>query len=124
MSNLGNDVKQISAKLDNDLIKKANELEHVYRLCGGNYNNKCCMSVYKLDGVCEAFRDFAYIYRWNFSDDCEVKNPLSDKNEQYLNYYVISDINYNYRTSLYTVFTTMAYDRWCQMMNIINSQKF
>jgi hypothetical protein len=125
-NNRGNDVKQISKKIDNDLIKKVNELEEKYHLHGG-YNHtkhpgKCCMDVYQLNDVCEAFREFAYLYRCNFSDDCEIKNPCSSDNEHYLDHYVISDIIYNYRLERYTVFTTMTYNRWCQMMNIIESK--
>lgn len=127
----GNDVKLIKYTVDPKLIEICSKLERQFALRGcakhGKHLGNTKMSFAsnsknpKLEEACEIFREFARLYRYHFEDNCEVRNPHFDFNEQYNNYYVICDLNYNYDWATYTLYTTMTYNRWCQMMNIIET---
>lgn len=128
----GTDVKLIKDTIDPVFIETCHKLEYgKFHLHGcyphDKYPGNAVMTFNsskrdpKLDEACETFREFAWMYRNHFEDDCEVKNHLYDYNDHYSNHYVICDLNYNYDSGLYRLYTTMTYNRWCQMMDIIEA---
>jgi hypothetical protein len=127
----GNDVKAKGSledprPVDPRLSEMCGTLEHTYHLMGAfshlEYpgNAMMCLTDPKLIGpACVMFREFAGLYNSNFTDSCECRNPDHEKNEGYTNVYAVRGITYNYRAGIYYIYTSMTYNRWCQVMNFI-----